>query len=605
MRAISQLIRSLFRLHHKYPSALDEQQAHGVIWMSWGAILILAGSAIYQFADGIPAQHSLTFANITLPVHDGVYAMAYLLSLLALGAAIIFVNRGSLPAGRDFFIIALYSFSVLFYMFTGLMSFTLFMISMPIVAAGVLLSRRGLVSVVASVFAVLVVLNLFSRIGVITFVLARPFSLNELLAASVLVLLMNAAMLIIFGGGQRLLQARNIVLTNELNSLTAISKVIGGLGTVEEILAQFVDLTRDQLGYYHAQVFLLDDKTRVITVIAGTGLLDTARRRFSPDDPGIVNEVIRSGQTRRITLTSSAALRSEFLPATRAQLLIPLRRNETVLGVLDVQSVQSDAFTAQDIDALEAIAVQIAIAIENARFSDTLRDVERARDDFQEQSRALASEKARLEQELSGRAWMNYLESRADKLVGYDMKDNVVTLNATPLPVLPDSLHPRIELRESDQVLVVPITSRGQAFGVMEFTAPRGETWDDRSIELARAISMRLALSLDNLRLFEQAQLAVAREQMANQVATILQTRGDIDSLVGVAVDAFQQALGAAKTSIRLGVLEDEPRTGAVVLPDSASAARPPALPPESGVSDVAADPVKPAQPVQTGEGAK
>jgi transcriptional regulator with GAF, ATPase, and Fis domain len=105
-----------------------------------------------------------------------------------------------------------------------------------------------------------------------------------------------------------------------------------------------------------------------------------------------------------------------------------------------------------------------------------------------------------------------------------------------------------------EQILVVPILIRGQMFGVMEFRAPQGENWDDRGLELARAIAQRLALSLDNLRLFEQAQLAVAREQMANQVATMLQARSDIDSLVNVAVEAFQQVLGATKASIRLGL---------------------------------------------------
>ncbi|MFN7210941.1 MAG: hypothetical protein ACK4P1_11220, partial [Aggregatilineales bacterium] len=64
----------------------------------------------------------------------------------------------------------------------------------------------------------------------------------------------------------------------------------------------------------------------------------------------------------------------------------------------------------------------------------------------------------------------------------------------------------------------------------------------------------RLALSLDNLRLYDQAQMAIAREQIANRVATVLQAKSDVDTLVAVAVDAFQQALGALQTSVRLGL---------------------------------------------------
>jgi GAF domain-containing protein len=113
---------------------------------------------------------------------------------------------------------------------------------------------------------------------------------------------------------------------------------------------------------------------------------------------------------------------------------------------------------------------------------------------------------------------------------------------------------PYIETRDGAQYLVVPIVSRGQALGVMEFRAPDGQFWDDRSLELTRAIAQRLALSLDNLRLYDQAQMAITREQIANRVATLLQAKSDVDTLVAVAVDAFQQALGAVQTSVRLGL---------------------------------------------------
>lgn len=559
MTSILRLVKSPLKLQHQYADPLEQQQARGILRMSWVAILTLIAIAVFQFGDSTPAQHSFSFANLAVTLTDGAYAAIYILSAALLLVAVALVNRGELASARAAFVAALLTYTVLFYLFTGPMSFTLFALSIPLVAAGVLFNRRGVLIVALGLLFFLAVMNLFYRIGVITFTLARPFTLTELLLVSLIVLLFDVLLLAVFAGGQRVLLARNLILTNELHSLTVISRTIASGSTVEEILTQLIDLTRDQLGYYHAQVFLLDEKTKVITLIAGSGLIDAAQRRISPDAPGVVGEVLRAGQSRRLTLDSPAELRTEFLPATRAQLLVPLRRGERILGVLDVQSLQHDAFTAQDIDALEGIASQIAIALENVRYADSLRAAEQMRDELLEQNRTLTRERARLDQELSGRAWVDYMQSRSDRLIGYDMKDGVITLNPNPLSVTPDSLHPRIEMRDGSQALIVPITTRGQVFGVMEFTASQGETWDDRSIELARAISQRLALTLDNLRLFEQAQLAVAREQMANQVATILQTRGDIDSLVNVAVEAFQHALSATKTSIRLGIPDDAP----------------------------------------------
>jgi len=75
---------------------------------------------------------------------------------------------------------------------------------------------------------------------------------------------------------------------------------------------------------------------------------------------------------------------------------------------------------------------------------------------------------------------------------------------------------------------------------------------------LAQVISERLALALDNLRLFEQAQVIARREQLASQIGANLQAKTDIDSLVTVAAEAFQEALGASRTNVRLGVPQEK-----------------------------------------------
>ncbi len=58
------------------------------------------------------------------------------------------------------------------------------------------------------------------------------------------------------------------------------------------------------------------------------------------------------------------------LPMTRSELVLPLLIRERVLGVLDIQSDQPRAFSVDDIDVLQTLADQIAVAIENARLLD-------------------------------------------------------------------------------------------------------------------------------------------------------------------------------------------------------------------------------------------
>src|SRR5688500_13496095 len=58
------------------------------------------------------------------------------------------------------------------------------------------------------------------------------------------------------------------------------------------------------------------------------------------------------------------------LPMTRSELVLPLLVRNRVLGVLDIQPDQPEDFDIDDIDVLQALSDQIAIAIENARLLD-------------------------------------------------------------------------------------------------------------------------------------------------------------------------------------------------------------------------------------------
>ncbi|HVO42506.1 MAG TPA: hypothetical protein VMT34_07780, partial [Aggregatilineales bacterium] len=62
--------------------------------------------------------------------------------------------------------------------------------------------------------------------------------------------------------------------------------------------------------------------------------------------------------------------------------------------------------------------------------------------------------------------------------------------------------------------------------------------------------------------LYEQSQMIAQREHVANQVAAQLQAKTDIDSLLETAAEAFQQALGATRASIRLGTPTLPPPNG-------------------------------------------
>src|SRR5690606_5585504 len=56
-----------------------------------------------------------------------------------------------------------------------------------------------------------------------------------------------------------------------------------------------------------------------------------------------------------------------LLPETRSEMGVPLKLGQTVIGALDLQSKNPNAFNQDDVTVLQILADQIAIAIENAR----------------------------------------------------------------------------------------------------------------------------------------------------------------------------------------------------------------------------------------------
>ena len=60
---------------------------------------------------------------------------------------------------------------------------------------------------------------------------------------------------------------------------------------------------------------------------------------------------------------------------TRAELVVPLRVGNRVIGTLDVHSTQPDRFTPEDVLVLQSLGDQISIAIENARLYEQSREL--------------------------------------------------------------------------------------------------------------------------------------------------------------------------------------------------------------------------------------
>jgi GAF domain-containing protein len=539
-----QQLRSLLRIKHNYTDPFELLKARGLaatVWLLIGlALIYLALSSL--ITPSFSSQPFLIIGTAVLLFYVGV---------------ILQINRGNLVAASVTFVIIVYAVVTFVYLRSTTYSPTTFLpLIIPVVAAGVLLNRRGMV-----VMLILVVLALALGAVTRTFAPTAPTATTSpinVIVVSAFIMSVCLAMLYVFAGGQISLQRRTLSLTRELRSSTQITQTITGIKNTNELLEQSVLMIRDQLGYYHVRIFLQEERTGLLILRASTIPL-IEQRRVAPDDTTVLNQVLRTGKSAVITRAGAESHRKELLPNMNTGIVTALKREQTLFGVLDVQTISTDEVAPSEIEVLEAVAAQIAIAIENTRLFSELESASKDRAELAEKLRATTTEFEQFVQESLGRAWTRYLEGKSDGLVGFDWREGSITENnyvSSSLEKAFENSMPELTHDGDEQILTVPIISRGQRLGAMEFRAPSTRTWSNRSIELAHVVAQRLALALDNLRLFEQAQNIATREYTASQIAATLQSQTDIDALISTAAETFQQALGATRASVRLGTPE-------------------------------------------------
>jgi len=124
----------------------------------------------------------------------------------------------------------------------------------------------------------------------------------------------------------------------------------------------------------HTYPFVKKDTVRIDSVVLSLGF-----NQLYGDSNSVENFEVREIFTGFQFKDTGYQIDNPDLPGTRSEMALPLNFRGETIGVLDVQSIQPGAFTADDASTLSILADQIAIAIENARlFGQTQRAREEA-----------------------------------------------------------------------------------------------------------------------------------------------------------------------------------------------------------------------------------
>jgi GAF domain-containing protein len=264
-------------------------------------------------------------------------------------------------------------------------------------------------------------------------------------------------------------------------------------------------------------------------------------------EPVVVNDTTQS-ETHRP---------NPLLPRTRAELALPLIVEGRVIGALDVQSVESNVFQPEDVRSLQVMAAQLATAIQQTRLVAALQTRIADNQRLYDEAQANLSQIEELSRRLTREGWSDYLRARRQVgTVGYTLFDGSVQQDSRWSASMRQAYQGEssVVLRQDQEVNIaaLPLRVRGEVIGVLEIERDGDEPWTEADLELAETLVERLALAVENARLFEQATLSVEREQFVNRVGQEVQSAQSIDDVLQTALNELSTLLGASRGVVQI-----------------------------------------------------
>lgn len=166
----------------------------------------------------------------------------------------------------------------------------------------------------------------------------------------------------------------------QLQTSMRVSREITAILFIDDLLTRVVNLINETFDYYYTGISMVDEERDVLIFRAGSGGIGQQignRIAPLPIEPGSLNgeaALYRQALISNDVLQDPRYMPVEGLPDTRSELVVPLCVGNRVIGTLDVQSDEINAFTSDDLGILQSLGDQAAVAIENARLLEHSRE---------------------------------------------------------------------------------------------------------------------------------------------------------------------------------------------------------------------------------------
>lgn len=331
----------------------------------------------------------------------------------------------------------------------------------------------------------------------------------------------------------------------QLEASAEVGRAATSILDIDQLTRQVVDSIRERFDLYYVGLFLVDETDEWAVLQAGTGEAGRAmlaRGHQIKVGEGMVGWSVAHSQAR-VTLEAAedaVRLATAELPDTRSEAAFPLRSRGQVLGALTVQSTQPAAFDQDTVVALQTMADQVAVALDNARL-------------FGEARQALEAAH-RAYGELSREAWGELLKVRPN--LGFlRRKRRIAPAGDLWRPEMEAALRTgqTIPGENGAASLTTPIKARGHVIGVIDARKP-GNTgaWTPEEIALLETLAEQLSVALESARLYQDTQRRAVRERLTGEIAARMRETFDVETVLKTAAQEVRHALDLPEVVVRL-----------------------------------------------------
>jgi GAF domain-containing protein len=363
--------------------------------------------------------------------------------------------------------------------------------------------------------------------------------------------------------------------TRELDILQHIDRELNRMLDLQSILDKILELAKQQVDASIATVILHDSKKREFRIASAIG--DDAEQQRTYTIPLHAHSIMRWIMDQKQSVRSSnvyqeAPWRNIYF-ATKAdtisELDVPLLDGDTVVGIINFEHTKEGAFSADDQAFLETLAGQTVLAVKKAQAYENEKRLVQEAQLLNEISKEITGhlrfehvfglilEKAL---QLTRSSYGNFVlydrevdelrivaihgskEKREGQILSFDrgivgyVARTQETLNVDPTEEPWRDIFVKW-LPDTRSELAIPMLAGNELRGVLNFESPEPNRFDERDVQLVKALADLAVVALQNAERYEKAEKEAERFELLYQVGQELSNVNDVEDGSGVGAE--------------------------------------------------------------------